>query len=79
VGDILKIVEPTVSPETVAVLTDLLQKAKAGQVVGVAFVAIHNYQDYTVDVAGVVRIRPTLVRGMVRALDDELGRLIGQK
>jgi hypothetical protein len=79
VGDILKLVEPTVSPETVAVLTDLLQQAKAGQVVGVAFVAVHNLQDYTVDVAGVVRIRPTLIRGMVRALDDELGRLIGQK
>lgn len=61
--------------ETVFHLTQLLRQAQAGQVIGLAFVAIQRDGAFFVDFSGRARAEPVSARGMVRSLDDDLGRL----
>lgn len=61
-----------VSEETVDVLKYLLSEATAGNVRGIAFVALHNGHEFSSGIIGKPRLVPVLTRGMVRALDDEL-------
>lgn len=72
----LELVPPKVSADTIELLAFLLQEAHAGRVIGVAFVAMHKAYEYSVDVAGEAKTVPTLTRGMVAALDDQLARIV---
>ena len=56
----------------VGVLETLLQGAKNGQIVGIAFAAVLQRQRFVTDVAGTCERHVTHARGMVRALDDKL-------
>ena len=62
----------SVSRETVNTLEQLLEGARAGEVVGLAFCAVLKGPRYIVDLTGEARRNPTFARGMVCALDDEL-------
>ena len=64
-----------VSEETVQALSYLLREAKAGHVSGLAFVAFHNGYQFSTGVIGRSRELPTLTRGMVKHLDDEVACL----
>jgi hypothetical protein len=64
------------SPETVKVLRYLLGEAEAGRVTGLAFVALHQGNDYSTGVIGHSREIPTITRGMVKMLDDEVAELL---
>ena len=55
--------------ETIAELEQLLLEARAGKLVGLAFVA-HYRDEYTVDAIGRAMTHPTLTRGAIAALDD---------
>ena len=57
----------------------LIQEARAGRVVGLAWLAMHKTFDYSVDIAGETKRSPTLTRGMLHLLDDELSAIIRGK
>jgi hypothetical protein len=60
------------SPDTVSCLRDLLARAERGEVIGVAYAAMHKRRQYTVHACGEASRNPTFARGMVGALSDEL-------
>ena len=78
---ILRLVRPRapVSADTVAALEKLLALAKAGQVTGMAFGCTFKGGTYVTDVTGECFARPTMARGMVSYLSDELAGLVHQK
>jgi hypothetical protein len=51
----------------------LLEQAKSGEVIGLAFAAMYRRRRYTVSTCGEASRNPTFARGMIAALDDELG------
>lgn len=70
--DRMKLVPDDVSPDIVDALAQLLDGAKAGEIIGLGFVAVYKRREYIVNVAGELRRNPTLARGMVASLDDYL-------
>ena len=67
------LVPDAISHDTIACLKELLARAKAGEVLGIAYVAMLRRRQYIADAAGECHRNPTFARGMVQALDDELG------
>lgn len=65
-----------VSTDTVECLQQLLQRARTGEVIGLAFCAMLKRRAYIVNTAGVAHESPTFARGMVAALDDSLSNRI---
>lgn len=70
------LIPDAVSSETVTALEQLTERARAGDVLGIGFVALLKRRRYIVNTAGECRHDPTLTRGMVLALDDELRDMI---
>lgn len=58
--------------ETVKVTRRLYELALEGRLVGLAFGMASTNSEYWVDAVGVLERDPTLARGIVAALDDEL-------
>lgn len=52
-----------------------MTEARAGDLVGLAFVAVYHGYDYTADIAGEARRNPTFTRGMLLRLDEQLNLL----
>lgn len=75
-GEIVRLVPAGVSDETVKAIEYLLQEARAGRYVGLAWVAMRAGYLYDVDIAGETRRAPTFTRGMLRVLDDELAQIV---
>jgi hypothetical protein len=73
----LAIAPASASREAVQVLESLLEEARAGRVVGLAWVVIRPGLGFEVDVAGEARRQPVFARGLCRVLDDQLAKLIG--
>lgn len=71
-GVVLSLVRPTVSADTVKAAEYLLQEARAGRVIGLAWVALQPGYGYEVDWAGEVKRDPTFTRGTLKKLDDEV-------
>lgn len=67
-----QLVADSVSKEVVTALEELLASAQAGLITGIAFGAILKGRKYLVDCAGTAYADPTLARGVLLALDDEL-------
>jgi hypothetical protein len=78
-GPVLKLITNARSTDTVEALEHLLEEARAGRVIGIAYVAMHKTYDYTIDIAGETKRCPTLTRGMLHLLDDELATLLRNK
>lgn len=74
-GELLKLVPIVVSEETIGALEMLLDEAKAGRIVGLAWVALRPGPHFEGDIAGSVRQQIIYTRGALHALDDELGAL----
>lgn len=53
----------------------LLHEAKAGRIAGIAYVAMHKVNDYTLDATGTMLLFSALTRGMLLELDDELSKI----
>lgn len=62
--------------DTISALEDLLQDARPGELIGLAYVAMRLDRGYSVGVAGETKRSPTFTRGMLRLLDDELAKII---
>ena len=74
---VLKLAQPSSSTETVETLLRLLSEARAGQVVGLAYVALHSGARYSGDVVGRARAFPLYTLGLCKALEDQLAKLRG--
>jgi hypothetical protein len=70
------LIQNHVSTDTVEALQQLLEQARAGEVIGVAFVAMLKRRGYIADAAGEAYRNPTFTRGMIRALDDRLAQRV---
>jgi hypothetical protein len=67
------LVPDTVSTDTVECLELLLKRARRGEVIGLAYAAMLKRRAYIVNTAGAAHDSPTFARGMLAALDDQLG------
>lgn len=65
------------STETIRALEDLLVQARAGEIIGIAFVVMCSGREYAVGIEGETRKAPTFTRGMLHLLDSELAKLLG--
>lgn len=65
-----------VSTDTVEAAQTLLDMAKSGECIGIAFVAQFKRRTYITNTAGECHRNPTWTRGMVKALDDQLSRRV---
>lgn len=70
------LIPDAISHETVEALEQLAERARAGEILGIGFVAVLKRRRYIVNSAGECRTDPSLTRGMVLALDDELRGLV---
>lgn len=75
-GEIVSLVQGQVSNETVDALLALLAEARAGRIIGLAYVAIHPRREYSADILGAARQSPTFIRGTLLRLDDHLRSMI---
>lgn len=66
----LKEVRPPVDQDTVECLEHLLAHAKAGKVIGLAFVALCPRRQFIKHTTGAVHQERVYTRGMLRELDD---------
>jgi hypothetical protein len=73
------LVPDAISRDTVLCLETLLEHAKRGEVIGLAFAAMLKRHAYIVNSAGEAHRNPTFARGMIAALDDELGTRVRRK
>ncbi|WKB52293.1 hypothetical protein [Eleftheria terrae] len=64
------------SHDTVKALEQLLEEARQGKVIGIAFAAMCRRRRFFVSAAGEAHRNPTFARGMVAALDDSLSQLL---
>lgn len=64
------------SRDTVQCVEHLLEQAKSGECIGVAYVAMYRRRKYAVHVCGETHRNPTWTRGAVTVLQDELGAAI---
>lgn len=74
---VLRLVQPPPRPvcaETVKCLEDMLEAARAGEIVGVAYVASLFNSKFFAEMTGDLRNDPVLARGMVASLDDKARR-----
>ena len=71
-----RLVPLEISSDTVDALEELLQQARNGEIIGLAFVAMYRRREYIVHSTGEARRSPTFTRGMLLALDDDLARSI---
>ena len=62
-----------VDTDTITSLERLLKEARAGQVIGVAFVALMRRRHYITHACGEVLRDRVYTRGMLRELDEQLG------
>lgn len=69
------LVPDALSKDTVECLTALLDHAKQGKILGIAFGAMYKGRRYIVNVAGECHRNRTFTRGIVADLDDELSSL----
>jgi hypothetical protein len=67
-----RLVPDALSTDTEQALAQLLDLARRGELIGVAFAGMLKQRRFFVNTAGEAHRNPTFARGMVAALDDEL-------
>jgi hypothetical protein len=70
------LIPDSLSSDTVTCLEQLLDRARKGEVIGLAFAAMLRRRDYIVNSAGEVHRNPTFGLGMVHMLNSELARRV---
>lgn len=70
------LMKDVVSRDTVEALEQLLEAAKAGDIAGLAFAVSLKGRRFVTNTTGACYRDPTLTRGMIAALDDELSGLV---
>lgn len=75
----IRLVPDSLSTDTIECLTELLDHAKNGQVLGLAFTAIYKGRQFIVNAAGECYRNPRYARALVDDLHDELGRMCRER
>lgn len=75
----LRVVPGIACAESIRTLERMLEAARAGRLVGLAYCAVQRSGGYSVDFVGLARRDLTRTRGMVCALDDEIGVQISER
>lgn len=76
-GSVVTLLPPTCSLETVETLEFLLGEARAGRLMGLAWISLHPGGRYNVDVTGEAGEQPEFVLGLTRVLMVQLEKLLG--
>ena len=71
-----QLIKDPISHDTVEALELMLAQAQRGHITGIAFAVMLKRRRYSVNVAGEAFTDPTIARGAVCALDDELRDLV---
>lgn len=71
-GRVVRLAQRRASKETIEALTALLAEAKAGEVIGIAYVAFHAGTEYTGDALGSAKLAPSLTIGTLYKLAHRL-------
>lgn len=71
-----RLIGDQISHDSVSCLEQLLEMAKRGELIGVALVAMMKRRQFITHAAGEAHRNPTFTRGMLRALDDDLGKQV---
>lgn len=66
------LVPDSLSNDTIECLEAMLDQARRGQIIGVAFVAMLKRRSYIVNTTGEAQRNPTFTLGMLYALQDKL-------
>lgn len=74
-----QLLKDAISRDTVEALEQLLEAAKAGEISGIAFAISLRGRRFVTNTAGACYRDPTLSRGMIAALDDELSGMVHQR
>ena len=64
-----------VSQESLHAIEAIKRRILSGETIGLAWVEMHALKDWTYDAAGACKTHPTLTRGHVCGLSDELAKL----
>lgn len=67
-----RLIPDNISTNTVECLEQLLDQARRGEIIGLAYAAMLKQRAYIVNTAGEAHRNPTFSRGMVAALGDSL-------
>jgi hypothetical protein len=71
-----RLITDTISTDTTAALEQLLDLARRGELIGIAFAGMLKQRRYFVNTAGTAHESPTFTRGMLATLDDSLSNRI---
>lgn len=74
-----RLVGEMVSHDTVEVLTELLNEAKAGVLIGVALVAMHKQRQFEFALTGEAARSPTFTLGTVTKLQFDIAQRVNEK
>lgn len=74
----LSSVRETVDKDTIDCLEALLDEARDGKIIGLAFAALYPGKRYLVDTAGECLKSPTYAAGMVLQLQNAISEKIGE-
>lgn len=69
-----KLVAVSTDKGTIDALTTLLEDAKAGRIVGLAYIALRPGDGYISDMVGSVTEHRLLARGICRELEDSIAK-----
>lgn len=69
-----QLVPDEISTNTEEALGQLIEMARRGDLIGIAFAGMLKQRRYFVNTAGEAHRNPTFARGCISALDDELGQ-----
>lgn len=72
----MRLIRDTVSHDVVEALEQLTELARLGELTGIVFGCSIKGRRYMVDAAGTFARDPTLGRGVIAALDDELQHMV---
>ena len=81
-SNVIRLIPPPAAlcdAETIECLETLLERAKKGEVIGIAFAAMIKQRGYIANTSGECYRNPTFTRGMIAALDDHLERLAASR
>lgn len=71
-GEVIHLARSPVSRRTVDELAALLHEARSGEVVGLAYVALHRGQVFTADYVGHAKVVPVYTLGAIHFLSDHI-------
>ena len=74
-GEVLFLVQPKVSEETVELFNALAAAAARGDIIGAGVMVIFPMKHFGLDLAGAAKHDPTWIRGILAKFNDELAKL----